>query len=157
MMAPGHSAHRYDRPIHLHVWQLLLSSGARTANASDADWFYIPISVRGMDQCLPPVPHSDFCICCCLSPRLSLVVCRKGADSAPCDHACVVLRLILRPPCAHMLSPCDATPNFQTSTCSQSYVFKLTTSTTAHYRAKRRHCPHARRAVHPENVSTSGP
>ncbi len=35
-----------DRPLHLLLWQRLLSSGARTADVEAADWFFLPLRMR---------------------------------------------------------------------------------------------------------------
>jgi len=38
---------RLDRPIFRVLWPLLLSSGARTSIGQEADYFYVPYSLRG--------------------------------------------------------------------------------------------------------------
>ncbi|GLC51474.1 hypothetical protein PLESTB_000506400 [Pleodorina starrii] len=41
------SAPRLDRPLHLLFWQRLMSSGIRTLNGDEADYFFIPVNTRG--------------------------------------------------------------------------------------------------------------
>jgi hypothetical protein len=38
---------RLDRPVFRVLWPLFLSSGARTVNGEEADYFYVPYSLRG--------------------------------------------------------------------------------------------------------------
>ncbi|KAG1671535.1 hypothetical protein FOA52_011255 [Chlamydomonas sp. UWO 241] len=45
-MSTWHNTRRVDRPLHVVFWQRLLSSGARTADPAEADWFFIPLRVR---------------------------------------------------------------------------------------------------------------
>ncbi len=48
-VCPRHrgNTRRMDRSLHLLFWQRLLSSGARTADPDRAEWFYVPVRVRG--------------------------------------------------------------------------------------------------------------
>jgi hypothetical protein len=38
--------HQLDRPHFFLIWQRLLSSGRRTADPAEADFFYVPVSGR---------------------------------------------------------------------------------------------------------------
>ncbi|GLC45721.1 hypothetical protein PLESTB_000505900 [Pleodorina starrii] len=38
---------RMDRPLHLVFWQRIMSSGIRTLNGDEADYFFIPLNTRG--------------------------------------------------------------------------------------------------------------
>lgn len=37
---------RHDRPLYVHIWQRLLSSGHRTADPQRADYFFVPVDFR---------------------------------------------------------------------------------------------------------------
>ena len=43
---PRTGLHRLDRPLYLLFWQRLLSSGVRTTNGEEADYYFIPIKMR---------------------------------------------------------------------------------------------------------------
>jgi hypothetical protein len=38
--------HQLDRRHYMYIWQRLLSSGHRTADPAEADYFYVPVSGR---------------------------------------------------------------------------------------------------------------
>ena len=44
--SPRTGLHRLDRPLYLLFWQRLLSSGVRTTNGEEADYYFIPIKMR---------------------------------------------------------------------------------------------------------------
>ncbi len=37
---------KFDRPLYAHIWKRILSSGHRTLDPGEADFFYVPVDFR---------------------------------------------------------------------------------------------------------------